>query len=565
MNVSTDDFRLTATGTAAGTIASVSGSSGTSFTVTVNSIVGDGTLRLDLKSFTNVQDLAGNVAVSYAAGSTVTIDQTNPTVTSSTPSTAGPTNASSLTFTVAFGESVRDVSTDDFQLTPTGTAAGTIANVSASSGTSFTVTVNSIAGDGTLRLDLKSFTNVQDTAGNVAIGYTAGSIVTIDKTNPTVTSSTPSTAGPTNATSLTFTVAFSEPVVNVSTTDFRLTATGTAAGTIASVSASSGTSFTVTINSIAGDGTLRLDLKSFTTVQDLAGNVAISYSAGSTVTIDNTAPTVTGVLVASTAWQSAFLASLGGVGYAIPSGSNQVLSLPWGNLNEIIVQFSENVSVAQANMALVGVNVPNYTFAPSSFVYDSVAYRATWTVSQNLGVDKLLIDLDGSTAGAVADAAGNRLDGEWTNPTWAPPAAPVGGQAWPSGDGTPGGNFLFRFNVLPGDADQNGVVNFGDLNAVLMHYNQTGDWTTGDFTGDGVTNFADLSTMLSDYNQTLPAAEPTPPSGSGFAAIASPLAQPAIAPQANVATASTATAVWDAALVDVSLQLEQAVSVRSEV
>jgi len=73
----------------------------------------------------------------------------------------------------------------------------------------------------------------------------------------------------------------------------------------------------------------------------------------------------------------------------------------------------------------------------------------------------------GSTAVAVVDRSGNRLDGDWTNSTWTPPSAPVGGDTWPSGDGTAGGDFQFRFNVLPGDADQSGTVNFSDLNTVL--------------------------------------------------------------------------------------------------
>ena len=79
MNVSIDDFLLTATGTAAGTIVGVTPSAGTSFTVTVGSIVGDGTLRLDLKNGTNIQDAIGNKASGYTSGSTVSIDNTVPT------------------------------------------------------------------------------------------------------------------------------------------------------------------------------------------------------------------------------------------------------------------------------------------------------------------------------------------------------------------------------------------------------------------------------------------------------------------------------------------------------
>ena len=56
-----------------------------------------------------------------------------------------------------------------------------------------------------------------------------------------------------------------------------------------------------------------------------------------------------------------------------------------------------------------------------------------------------MIDLSDS----VQDATSNPLDGLWTNPTTLPEV----GDTFPSGDGTPGGAFQFRFNVLPGNAD----------------------------------------------------------------------------------------------------------------
>ncbi len=127
-------------------------------------------------------DAAGNES-GDGAGLSVTIDTVSPTVTSSIPSTPGPTNLPSVTFTVVFGEAVSNVTVDDFQLTTTGTATGSVASVDVSSGTSFNVTVNTITGEGTLRLDLKSGTDVQDTAGNIASAYTGGSTVTISRTD----------------------------------------------------------------------------------------------------------------------------------------------------------------------------------------------------------------------------------------------------------------------------------------------------------------------------------------------------------------------------------------------
>ena len=93
-------------------------------------------------------------------------------------------------------------------------------------------------------------------------------------------------------------------------------------------------------------------------------------------------PMVTGVLVASSTWSSDFLNSLGGVGYAIPDGPNQLCPLPGSNLNEVIIEFNKDVNVTESDLVLTGVNVPSYGF--SAFSYDAVAHRATWTISQNL-------------------------------------------------------------------------------------------------------------------------------------------------------------------------------------
>ena len=284
-NVAASDFQLTTGGSAIGTITTVSAASGTSFTVGVAGIDGSGTLRLDLESGSTITDGIGNVATAYTSGGTVTVVDTPAVVSSITPSTLGPTNVTSLTYSVIFTKNVYDIVPSDFQLTSTGTAAGTVTSVSAASGSSFTVTVASVTGDGTLRLDLAGGSTPQDVAGVVVPGFTSGGITTFQHTPPAVVSSMPSTPGPTNATSLSFTVDFSETVYNVALGDFQLTTTGAAVGTLTGISALSGTSYTVDVASISGTGILRLDFEAGTTVQDAAGNLAAGYTSGGTVAV----------------------------------------------------------------------------------------------------------------------------------------------------------------------------------------------------------------------------------------------------------------------------------------
>lgn len=83
-------------------------------------------------------------------------------------------SVTSINYNVNFNKSVTGVSTDDFQLTTTDTATGSISTVSGS-GSSYAVTVNNIIGVGTIRLDLKGGTNIANANGNTGtLVYTAG-------------------------------------------------------------------------------------------------------------------------------------------------------------------------------------------------------------------------------------------------------------------------------------------------------------------------------------------------------------------------------------------------------
>src|SRR5207248_582626 len=161
--------------------------------------------------------------------------------------------------------------------TKTGTANGSMGTTTPVSGSVYDVTVNSVIGNGTLRLDLNSSgTGIQDAATNpISGGFTSGQTYTIDNTAPTVSSinrQTPA-AQTTNATSVTFRVTFSENVTGVDSTDFSLTHTGGAGGTIGTTTPVSGSVYDVAVGSVTGDGTLGMNLPSSGTgITDTAGN-----------------------------------------------------------------------------------------------------------------------------------------------------------------------------------------------------------------------------------------------------------------------------------------------------
>jgi hypothetical protein len=343
-------------------------------------------------------------------------------------------------------------------------------------------------------------------------------------------------------------VVFSSPI-RLSTFTYQnltLTFNGVPVALDETVSVSCVSGMTYRINGLsrftARDGNYVLTLAAGG-VQDWAGHSNVASSSCAWVK-DTTPPTVTHVYVASTSWQSSFLAGLGGIGYAIPDGPNQLRPLAWSGINRVVVEFSEDVGVSQTSMSLAGVSVPNYAF--SSFTYDAATHRATWTLPRAVDVDKLQINLSAASNG-VADKAGNLLDGEWTNATWVTGTSPIGGDAWSSGDGVQGGNFVFRFNVLPGDVDQNGKVDYMDAAAWRM----TSYAAIRDLDGNGTVANADFTIIATHINRQLPTYEPASP-----ARVLASVNQAATS-QSKTATQGLATQVWDAALLDVSQQLKR--------
>ena len=91
---------------------------------------------------------------------------------------ASSTGASSVTFRVTFNTAVTGVDSTDFVVTKTGSIAATIGATTALSAFEYNVTVGSITGTGTIRLDLKSSGTGITAAGGVPIsgGFTSGQI-----------------------------------------------------------------------------------------------------------------------------------------------------------------------------------------------------------------------------------------------------------------------------------------------------------------------------------------------------------------------------------------------------
>ncbi|MBG6152367.1 MULTISPECIES: Ig-like domain-containing protein [unclassified Aquimarina] len=196
-------------------------------------------------------------------------------------------NAATVQYTVSFDENANNISTDDFSLTTTsGTASGTVSSVSSSSGTSVTVTINTITGTGGIRLDLNGSTNIADDLANSGpAAFNTGETHTVDRDAPTGYSvaidQNPINAGNDNAVSYTFSSAEVGATYNYTFSTSGGAGTVTGSGTVASAGA---TISGIDLTGLA-DGTITLSV----TLTDVNGNTG--SAATDTETKETVAPT----------------------------------------------------------------------------------------------------------------------------------------------------------------------------------------------------------------------------------------------------------------------------------
>jgi hypothetical protein len=218
-------------------------------------------------------------------------------------------------------------------------------------------------------------------------------------------------------------------------------------------------------------------------------------------------PTVAAVDVASTNWASSFVSylessGLGTNGYAIPVGSSaQLQTLPWTNINQILITFNENVTIAAADLSVSGVNKTAYTF--SGFSYNSSTFTATWTLDAPIAKDKLILDLDANGMAPVKSAStGEVLDGAWTNCQ----------STFDSGNGQGGTDFKFCFNVLPGDVNGSNSTNTVDMATVGQQIGKNagdnGYNIRCDIDGSGTITSADAYAVQARIISQLPTGNP---------------------------------------------------------
>jgi hypothetical protein len=213
-------------------------------------------------------------------------------------------------------------------------------------------------------------------------------------------------------------------------------------------------------------------------------------------------PRVEYLAVGGTQWGAAFKKAVAGA-YHLPAGPRQLDVLSWINVDQIAVRFNRDAAVRSSDLIARGHDGTAYDYA--GFVYNPDTNVATWTLHEPVAADSLVLELDDDAVRSGHGAQPLRLDGEWADAA----------DAYPSGDGSAGGDFRFRFNVLGGDATQDGHVDSLDVAAVKRRLNRSiSSPGTGaspydlfhDVTADGRINALDVSAVQQRLNRRMPAA-----------------------------------------------------------
>ena len=208
-----------------------------------------------------------------------------PKVSGITRNNTNPTTASTLSWTVSFNESVTGIDVADFSLSLTG-SSGSIQSVSASSGTSISVTAHNVSGDGSVGLNLVDNDSITGSISGIPLGGSGAANGSYSGPQYTVTGAPPG-----------FSMSFSPNPISVgqtSTLTFTIDNTGSSeaatgldftnvlpAGLAIATPANASTTCTGgTLTAIAGSGSVSytggsISAGSSCTVQaDVVGNVA---------------------------------------------------------------------------------------------------------------------------------------------------------------------------------------------------------------------------------------------------------------------------------------------------
>ena len=202
---------------------------------------------------------------------------------------------------------------------------------------------------------------------------------------------------------------------------------------------------------------------------------------------DESAPQVVDIRVGSSQWDGKFVDLLEDQGTGEDLSQSPEI-LPFEGIDQVKVTFSEDVLVGWTDLLVRGTDGGNYDVV--DFTYNAETATGVWTLAKPLGADTVRVRLQD----AVADVARNSLDG--------------------NNDSRPGGSFAYRFQALPGDVTQDGMVDRADMVFAMEHSStrlgDAGYLYSVDMDGNGVIDATDFMAIGARTGTALPDASTLP-------------------------------------------------------
>ncbi len=259
--------------------------------VTDSQTAGGGIFRFDsagsskTQVYTNSTSGATMIGIALNSAASTTISSLNRV-------DATPSSGSTVRWQATFAAAVFNVAAANFSLSGTATSGATVGTPTTSdAGFNWIIPVTTGPNPGTLQLNLANSTSMSASI-STSLPFSGQSYtMSFDSTPPTITIGSPS-ASTTKTGPVTFTVTYADANFSSSTLavgNITLHSTGSASGNLAV--SGSGTTRTVTISSITGNGILGISIASGT-ASDTSGNLAPAAGLSTTFTVDNTAPTI---------------------------------------------------------------------------------------------------------------------------------------------------------------------------------------------------------------------------------------------------------------------------------
>ena len=479
--VDSSDFSLTTSGVTSASIANVSGS-GTTYTVAVNTGSGSGTLRLDLTDNDSITNGTtplggtGNNNGNFTGGETYTIDRTPPSVVSFTRTTATPTSASTVAYSLVFSEAVTGVDATDFTVAISPVTPMT-ATVTPTTSDNITWTISiATTGSGVIQPFLDDNDSIQDVVGNslnppgTSTGIASGPSITIDHVPPVVSSANAATASPTPQHTLVWNVVFSEAVTGFDVTDVSFSLNGLAPNGGAVVSGS-GTTYTVTQN-FNGEGTAQIQINDDDSIVDSVGNplggpgAGNGNFAGASITIDN----------------PPFVVSVNRAAAALTNAQSLTFN----------VTFNEPVSGVDANdfaiaaTGVAGASITNVSGSGTTYSVTVDSGSGDGTVGLNFADNDSVIDSVGNPVGGAGAGNGNFTGQTYTIDKTAPAVVSIV-RASANPTGSPSVNYTVTFSesVTGVDSADFTLTTSGITNASVTNVTGSGSsYTTSTRTND---------------------------------------------------------------------------------